>query len=67
VVINGKPAYGSLEFSELFDYFNIEYQEINLKGVKKIIIGDLTGMLRRISRAVGFKKEFPFIPVDFDF
>lgn len=68
VVINGKPVYGSHEFSELFDYFNVEYQEITLKGAaRKIITGDLTGLLRRISRAVGFKKEFPFIPVDFDF
>ncbi len=67
VVIDGKPVYGASDFSELFDYFKIEYQEITLKGSKKIIIGDLIGLLRRISRAVGFKKEFPFIPVDFDF
>ncbi len=66
VVIDGRPAYGAAEFAELFDYFNIKYQEVILDGVKKIVIGDLLGLLRRISRAVGFKKEFPFLPVEFE-
>ncbi len=39
---------------------------IEMDGVSKVIIGDPEGMLRRISRAVGFKKEFPFLPIDFD-
>jgi hypothetical protein len=30
-----------------------------------VVIGDLKGLLRRISKAVGFKKEFPFLPVEF--
>jgi cytosine/adenosine deaminase-related metal-dependent hydrolase len=65
VVINGMPAYGDAGFSDLFDALNIKYQKIVLAGKEKIIIGDLLGLLRRISRAVGFRKEFPFMPVDF--
>ena len=65
VVINGMPAYGDIEFAPLFDSLNVSYQQIVLAGKEKIIIGDLNGLLRRISRAVGFRKEFPFMPVDF--
>lgn len=67
VVIDGKPVYGEAEYSTLFDDLGIKYQQIVLDGVDKIIIGDLIGLLQRISRAVGFKKEFSFIPVEFDF
>ncbi len=65
VVINGLPAYGDIEFAELFDSLNIQYQEVVMDGVEKAIIGDLKGLLRRISRAVGFKKQFPFMPLEF--
>jgi len=67
VIIDGKPVYGDEDFSELFDAMNISYQNVTLKGVKKIVIGDPVGLLRRISRAVGFKKEFEFLPIEFDF
>jgi len=65
VVINGMPSYGDVEFAPLFDSLGVKYQNITLAGKEKIIIGDLKGLLRRISRAVGFKKEYPFMPVDF--
>jgi cytosine/adenosine deaminase-related metal-dependent hydrolase len=65
VVINGMPAYGDIEYAGLFDSLKIQYQEIILDGRKKVIIGDLLGLLKRISRAVGFKKTYPFLPVDF--
>ena len=67
VVIDGKPVYGSAEYSELFEYLGVDYQEIVVDGLEKIVVGDVIGLLRRISRAVGFKKEFPFLPVQFDF
>lgn len=66
VVIDGRPVYGDADFSELFDALKIQYQRIILDGTAKIITGDLTGVLKRISRAVGFKKEYPFMPVEFD-
>ena len=65
VVINGMPSYGDVEFAPLFDSLGVKYQNIVLAGKEKIIIGDLKGLLRRISRAVGFKKEYPFMPIDF--
>ena len=66
VVIDGKPVYGDAKYKEIFETLRIEHQEIVVQGVKKIVIGDLIGLLKRISRAVGFKKEFPFLPVDFE-
>jgi hypothetical protein len=65
VVINGMPTYGDAEFASLFDSLGVKYQSVVVAGKEKIIIGDLKGLLRRISRAVGFKKEYPFMPVDF--
>jgi hypothetical protein len=66
VVIKGKPVYGDIEYRALFDSLGVGYQEIVMDGVEKIVIGDILGVLRRISRAVGFKKEFPFMPVEFE-
>ncbi len=63
VIIDGKPVYGDLEFEKVFDDFGIDYQHIHIGKSEKIIIGDLTGLLERISRAVRFKKKFPFLPV----
>ncbi len=66
VVINGKPMYGDSSYKKLFDYNKVKYQEIILRNRHKLVVGDLLGLLRRISKAVGYKKEFPFIPVEFD-
>ena len=65
VVIDGMPMYGDTEFEELFVAQKSKYQKIRMDGVDKLVTGDLIGLLKRISRAVGFKKEFPFMPVDF--
>jgi 5-methylthioadenosine/S-adenosylhomocysteine deaminase len=67
VVIDGFPMYGDELFAPLFDSLDVEYQHIMLEGTPKIIVGDLLGVLKRISHAVGFKKKFPFMPVDFSF
>jgi len=66
VVIDGRPVYGNAEYRYLFERLDVEYQSIVLDGTEKLIIGDLIGLLQRISRAVGFKKEFPFLPVEFE-
>jgi cytosine/adenosine deaminase-related metal-dependent hydrolase len=66
VVIDGNPVYGDGSYKNVFDELGVEYQEIRLEGMDKIVIGDPIGLLRRISRAVGFKKEFPFLPIEFD-
>ena len=67
VIIDGLPAYGLAEYSDLFDDLGVEYQHVVVKGQERIVIGDLKGLLKRVSRAVGFKKELPYLPVDFDF
>ncbi len=66
VVIGGMPVYGSSEHRNVFDALGVKYQEITLAGEERLVVGDLKGLLRRISHAVGFKKEFPFLPVDFE-
>lgn len=66
VVINGKPVYGSAEYAHLFDELKLTYQRVRLDGVEKVITGDAAGLLRRISKAVGHKKEFPFLPIEFE-
>ncbi len=65
VVINGMPVYGNSEYASLFKGCNVNYQEVVVDGVEKVVIGDLVGLLKRINRAVGFKKEFPFMPVEY--
>jgi 5-methylthioadenosine/S-adenosylhomocysteine deaminase len=67
VVIDGLPMYGDEHFAPLFDSLDVEYQHIVLEGKPKIVVGDLLGVLKRISHAVGFKKKFPFMPVDFSY
>lgn len=66
VVIDGMPRYGDAKYRYLFDTLKMDYSHIVVDGVEKLIIGDLKGLLKRISRAVGFKKEFPFLPVEFE-
>ncbi len=64
MVIDGNPVYGDAAFEDLFNDLGVEFQHVRVQGSEKIIIGDLLGLLRRINRAVGFKKKFPFMPVD---
>jgi 5-methylthioadenosine/S-adenosylhomocysteine deaminase len=66
VIIDGMPVYGDAAYAGIFDALGVTYQQVELDGTSKIIIGDPVGMLRRISRAVGFKKDFPFLPIEFD-
>jgi len=66
VVIDGMPVYGDAAYEEVFRALGVEYRNIVMDGADRIIIGDPVGLLRRISRAVGFKKEFPFLPIDFE-
>ncbi len=66
VVINGKPVYGDVKYKEIFDFLKIKYQNVRIEGVNKVITGDVKGLTERINRAVGFKKRFPFLPVEFD-
>ena len=61
---NGNPVYGSAAYEELFTSRDIEYTKIIVRKKEKCIIGDPAGLMRRIRKAVGFKKTFDFIPID---
>jgi len=63
VVINGRPKYADENFIPLFETLNIPFQKIRVENKKKIIEGDVLGLLDRIRKSVGFNKEFEFLPV----
>ncbi len=65
VVINGMPVYGNADYMNLFNYCGVQFQEVVVEDTEKIVIGDLTGLLDRVNRAVGFKKKLPFLPVEY--
>lgn len=64
VVIDGKPRYGDELFIPLFEAMDIPFQKIKVAGEKKVIDGDVLGLLERVRRAVGFHKELAFLPVE---
>lgn len=64
VFYNGKPLYGDAEFSSLFKDFGVKYKKVGMAGSDKIINGDPKGLMDRIRKFVGFKKQIPFLPVD---
>jgi cytosine/adenosine deaminase-related metal-dependent hydrolase len=66
VVIEGLPVYGSSDYAALFDGLDVKYQRVVIDGAEKLVVGDLLGLMKRISKAVGFKKELPFMPVEFE-
>jgi len=63
IVIEGIPVYGDETYSEIFEAQEVDVQHVTIAGQKRLIIGDLLGLLDRINRAVGFEKKFPFMPV----
>lgn len=64
VVIDGKPKYGDENFIPLFEALNIKFQKIKVDGFKKILDGDILGLLSRIRKSVGFHKTLEFLPVE---
>jgi hypothetical protein len=64
VVIDGKPKFGDEIFIPLFEALDISFQKIRVDSYKKIIEGDVLGLLERIRKAVGFHKELEFLPIE---
>jgi len=64
VILDGAPRYGDIAFQPVFDAMKIPYQTILVKGVRKIISGDIIGLQNRIRHAVKFKKELDFLPIE---
>ncbi|MDH4129730.1 MAG: amidohydrolase family protein [Spirochaetota bacterium] len=65
VFYDGKPIYGDEEFSNLFKHFGLTYSKFQLNKSNKIITGENPlNLLRKIQKAVGYKKEIPFLPIN---
>jgi len=64
VIADGQPRYGDIAFQPVFDAMKIPYQNVLVKGALKIIAGDVLGVQERIRRAVKFKKELDFLPIE---
>jgi len=64
VVIDGKPKYADEIFIPLFEALDISFQKIKVASHRKIVDGDILGLIRRVRKAVGFKKDFEFLPVE---
>lgn len=64
VVIDGKPRYGDESFIPLFEALGVSFQKVRVDSFKKIIDGDILGLLDRIRNATGFHKILEFLPVE---
>ena len=67
VVKNGLPIYGDESLKELFKYFNIKFDKLDIKGEKRLVAyhknEQKNGILKLISRTT-FAKNFTFLPID---
>ncbi len=71
IIMEGKPLYGDLKFSEYFDIFNSDdgknddknYEKISINGCDKFIVGSPKTLMKKIRKNVGYKKEIPFLPI----
>ena len=64
VVIDGRPRYADQIFIPVFEALDIDYQKVKVVNNKKIVAGDILGLLDRVRKAVGFKKELAYLPVE---
>ena len=64
VVIGGRPKYADESFIGLFEALGVPYQKVKVASSRKIIEGDLLGLLERVRKAVSFHKELPFLPIE---
>ena len=63
-MIGGRPVYADAIFIDLFETLDIPYQKVKVASCKKIIEGDILGLLEKIRKSLSFHKEFPFLPVE---
>ncbi len=63
-VIDGKPVYGDPAFVSFFEELDAGYQKVMVAGTKKIVSGDLLGLLENVRKAVRYEKQIEFLPVE---
>lgn len=66
VVQAGVPIYGDAEYAPVFEQFGVKVKKLKVAGAQKLVADHLdpAGLLKRIRKYVGFKKDIPFLPVE---
>jgi len=62
LICAGMPVYGNPAYHSLFEQFNPSFRLAFVAGKEKLIVGDLWGLLDRMSNKVGHSIRFPFLP-----
>ncbi|MBA7675192.1 Atrazine chlorohydrolase [subsurface metagenome] len=60
----GTPIYGDARYEELFVSREVEYTRIKVRGREMLVKGDPGGLLKKVRKAVGFKKTLDYMPLD---
>lgn len=64
LLIGGRPAFGDMRHRELFSRMCRAHTVVSANGTDKLIVGDPMGLLARIEKRIGHKKDLPFLPFD---
>ena len=64
VIADGVPRYGDIAFAPVFDAMKIPYETLLVKGARKILAGNALELQNRVRRAVKFRKELDFLPIE---
>jgi cytosine/adenosine deaminase-related metal-dependent hydrolase len=62
VIRGGIPVYGDQAYHELFSELTPSFTSVLVSDQPKLVVGDLLGLLDRMSDKVGAPIEFPFLP-----
>jgi 5-methylthioadenosine/S-adenosylhomocysteine deaminase len=62
VMRGGIPVYGDLAYHELFSELTPNFVTVVVSGKPKLVVGDLLGLIGRMSAKVGEPIDFPFLP-----
>lgn len=63
LLMGGKPVVGNTRHRELFSALCRTYSTVSVNGTEKLIVGDPAGLLARIEKRIGHKKDLPFLPL----
>lgn len=62
LVVDGIPRYGDSEYFELFDVKEGDYSFFRTGNKEKFVIGDPMEINESIDAALGYHKDFPYLP-----
>ena len=62
LICGGVPVYGDPVHLSLFEQCSPGFSPVLVDGREKLVAGDLLALLARLSKAVGWTIEFPFLP-----